>query len=71
MHTAINKIGVTSFNDIIFITENKVHIDKANALGINTIFYNLDDIPTNEDQYTIRALSEAKNILENLINEGS
>jgi hypothetical protein len=71
MQKAIDKISNTRFNDLIFITENKIHIDKANALGIKTIFYNLDNIPTNEGQYTIRALSEAKNILENLINEVS
>src|SRR5687767_10344703 len=38
MQTAINKIGSTSFNELIFITENKIHIDNANTLGIKTIF---------------------------------
>jgi FMN phosphatase YigB (HAD superfamily) len=69
MQTAIGKIDNTSFNELIFITENKTHIDKANAIGIKTIFLNLDNIATNEDQYTIRNLRDAKNILEDLINE--
>jgi len=70
MQTAIDKIDNTSFNEVIFITEKKIHIDEANALGIKTIFLNLDNIPTNEDQYTIRNLRDAKNILEELINGG-
>jgi FMN phosphatase YigB (HAD superfamily) len=70
MQKAIDKIDNTSFNELIFITENKTHIDKANSIGIKTIFLNLDNIPTNEGQYTIRNLRDAKNILEDLINEG-
>jgi len=67
MKAAIGKIANTSFNELIFITENKTHIDKANDIGIKTIFLNLDGIPTNDRQYTIRNLKDAKNILEDLI----
>jgi hypothetical protein len=70
MRKAKDKIVNTSFNELIFITEKKEHIDKANAIGIKTIFLNLDNLPTNEGQYTIRNLRDAKNILKDLINEG-
>jgi hypothetical protein len=69
MQTAINKIGSTSFNELIFITENKIHIDNANTLGIKTIFLNLDTIPTNKDQFIITKLEDAKVIIKELINE--
>ena len=47
MNTAKNKIGNNiSFNDLIFITENKNHIDSANLLGIKTIFLKLNNNST-------------------------
>jgi FMN phosphatase YigB (HAD superfamily) len=69
MQTAIDKIGNTSFNELIFITEDKLHIDKANSLGIKTIFLNLDGIPTNEDQFTITKLKDSKAIIKDLIQQ--
>jgi|SRR5215208_68131 len=68
----IKKIGNNnniSFNDIIFITEFKPHIDSANNLGMKTIFLNLDGIPTNSNQLTITNLTEAIDIIKNLIRQ--
>ena len=66
--TVIDKISNTSFNKIIFITEFKPHIDSANTLGMKTIFLNLDNIPTTNDQPTIKNLKESIDIIKNLIN---
>lgn len=65
--TVINKIGNTSFNEIIFITEFKPHIDSANNLGMKTIFLNLDGSPTNSNQLTITNLKEAIDKIKDLI----
>ena len=67
--TAINKLSNTSFNEIIFITEFKPHIDSANNLGMKTIFLNLDGIPTNPNQLTITNLTEVIDIIKDLIRQ--
>jgi FMN phosphatase YigB (HAD superfamily) len=67
--TVIDKIGNTSFNELIFITEFKPHIDSANTLGMKTIFLNLDNSPTNNDQPTITNLIESVNIIKDLVRQ--
>jgi len=67
--TAVNKIGNTTFNQIIFITENCKHIDSANSLGIKTIFLKLNNnSAVNNGNNTISNLSESINLIEGMIN---
>ena len=67
--TAVNKIGNTSFNQVIFITENCKHIDSANSLGIKTIFLKLNNnSDVNNGSNTISNLSESINLIEGMIN---
>jgi FMN phosphatase YigB (HAD superfamily) len=66
--TGVNKIGNTSFNQIIFITENIQHIRSANILGIKTIFLKLDNNSNDNNDYTISKLIESVNIIEEWIN---
>jgi FMN phosphatase YigB (HAD superfamily) len=69
MQTAIDKIGNTSFNQIIFITENCKHIDSANSLGIKTIFLKLNNnSAVNNGNNTITNLSESINLIEGMLN---
>jgi FMN phosphatase YigB (HAD superfamily) len=66
---AVDKIGNTSFNQIIFITENCKHIDAANELGIKTIFLKLNNnSAVNNGNNTISNLSESINLIEGLLN---
>jgi hypothetical protein len=66
---AVDKIGNTSFNQIIFITENCKHIDSANSLGIKTIFLKLNNnSAVNNGSNTITNLSESINLIEGMIN---
>ncbi len=66
---AVDKIGNTSFNHIIFITENCKHIDSANELGIKTIFLKLNNnSAVNNGNNTISNLSESLNLIEGLLN---
>jgi len=66
---AVEKIGNTSFNQIIFITENCKHIDSANSLGIKTIFLKLNNNSAiNNGNNTISNLSESINLIEGMIN---
>jgi FMN phosphatase YigB (HAD superfamily) len=67
---AIDKIGNnTSFNQIIFITENCKHIDSANSLGIKTIFLKLNNNSAiNNGNNTISNLSESIKLIEGMIN---
>ena len=69
IQTVIDKIGNTSLNEIIFITEFKPHIYFANNLGMKTIFLNLDGIPTNTNQLTITNLTEVIDIIKDLIRQ--
>src|SRR5574339_323655 len=41
--TVIDKIGDTSFPEIIFMTENELHIKSANSLKMKTIQLKLDN----------------------------
>jgi hypothetical protein len=70
METAKKKIGNNiSFNDLIFITENKGHIDSANLLGIKTIFLKLNNNSgLDNGNNTISNLSESINLIEGMIN---
>ena len=62
---AVDKIGNTSFNQIIFITENCKHIDSANELGIKTIFLKLNNNSAlNNGNNTIYNLSECINLIK-------
>jgi FMN phosphatase YigB (HAD superfamily) len=67
---AVEKIGNTSFNQIIFITENCKHIDSANSLGIKTIFLKLNNNSAiNNGNNTISNLIESINLIEGMIND--
>jgi FMN phosphatase YigB (HAD superfamily) len=64
----IEKIGNTSFNQIIFITENIYHINAAKSLGIKTIHLNLNDnYDSNNQEDTISKLKDAINMIENFV----
>jgi FMN phosphatase YigB (HAD superfamily) len=68
-HTAIKKMSNTSFNEIIFITENIDHISSANALGVKTIFLKLENNSSQTNgTYTISNLIESINLIEGLVN---
>jgi FMN phosphatase YigB (HAD superfamily) len=67
---AVEKIGNTSFNQIIFITENCKHIDSANSLGIKTIFLKLNNNSAiNNGNNTISNLIESINLIQGMIND--
>ncbi len=67
--TIVNKIDNTSFNQIIFITENIGHIRAANSLEleVKTIFLKIDNNPNDNNEYTISKLIESVNIIEKLL----